>query len=175
MSVCTVLAWGGAEAAGLCCACCCCTGRSLVPALMDELRQAGMLHVLVVVGGIIPPQVSEKQQRRVAGRETHTHTHALPRRRSCAHTPCVVPIQSATTAPQPAPLPVFVPVCMSLLAWCCTHCHCPQDHEELYSMGVAAIFGPGTRIPAAALDMIQLLVGGDEEGDPQQQQGAADG
>lgn len=32
--------------------------RSLVPALMDELRQAGMLHVLVVVGGIIPPQVS---------------------------------------------------------------------------------------------------------------------
>lgn len=42
-------------------------------------------------------------------------------------------------------------------------------------MGVAAIFGPGTRIPAAALDMIQLLVGGDEEGDPQQQQGAADG
>jgi methylmalonyl-CoA mutase cobalamin-binding domain/chain len=29
----------------------------LVPALLDELRQAGMLHVLVVVGGIIPPQV----------------------------------------------------------------------------------------------------------------------
>lgn len=41
-------------------------------------------------------------------------------------------------------------------------------------MGVAAIFGPGTRIPAAALDMIQLLVGGDEEDDPQQQKGAAD-
>lgn len=41
-------------------------------------------------------------------------------------------------------------------------------------MGVAAIFGPGTRIPAAALDMIQLLVGGDEEDDPQQQHGAAD-
>jgi methylmalonyl-CoA mutase cobalamin-binding subunit len=34
-----------------------------------------------------------------------------------------------------------------------------QDHEELYEMGVAAIYGPGTRIPAAALDMIQLLVG----------------
>lgn len=31
--------------------------RSLVPALLEELRQAGMLHVLVVVGGIIPPQV----------------------------------------------------------------------------------------------------------------------
>jgi methylmalonyl-CoA mutase cobalamin-binding subunit len=34
-----------------------------------------------------------------------------------------------------------------------------QDHAELYEMGVAAIYGPGTRIPAAALDMIQLLVG----------------
>jgi methylmalonyl-CoA mutase cobalamin-binding subunit len=44
-----------------------------------------------------------------------------------------------------------------------------QDHEELYGMGVAAIYGPGTRIPAAALDMIQLLMGGDED-DPQQQQ-----
>lgn len=72
--------------------------RSLVPALMEELRAAGMLHVLVVVGGIIPP----------------------------------------------------------------------QDHEELYGLGVAAIFGPGTRIPAAAMDMIQLLVGGDEEGPPQE-------
>lgn len=88
MSVCTVLAWGGAEAAGLCCACCCCTGRSLVPALMDELRQAGMLHVLVVVGGIIPPQVSEKQQRRVAGRETHTHTRIATQTVLRAHSLC---------------------------------------------------------------------------------------
>jgi methylmalonyl-CoA mutase cobalamin-binding subunit len=45
-------------------------------------------------------------------------------------------------------------------------------------MGVAAIYGPGTRIPAAALDMIQLLVGGDDD-DSQQQtavlaQGTAD-
>jgi hypothetical protein len=37
--------------------------------------------------------------------------------------------------------------------------HPLQDHEEMYGMGVAAIYGPGTRIPAAALDMIQLLVG----------------
>ena len=53
----------------------------------------------------------------------------------------------------------------------------PQDHEELYGMGVAAIFGPGTRIPAAALDMIQLLVGGDGEGEEssQQQQASAGG
>ncbi|WIA16317.1 hypothetical protein OEZ85_013016 [Tetradesmus obliquus] len=63
--------------------------RSLVPALLQALREAGMQHVLVVVGGIIPP----------------------------------------------------------------------QDHAELYELGVAAIYGPGTRIPAAALDMIQLLVG----------------
>jgi methylmalonyl-CoA mutase cobalamin-binding subunit len=47
-----------------------------------------------------------------------------------------------------------------------------QDHDELYSMGVAAIYGPGTRIPAAALDMIQLLVGGDEDDDSQQQTAA---
>lgn len=40
---------------------CVCVSRSLVPALMDELRAAGMLHVLVVVGGIIPPQVRGQQ------------------------------------------------------------------------------------------------------------------
>jgi len=51
------------------------------------------------------------------------------------------------------------------LLWCCVTL---QDHEELYGLGVAAIFGPGTRIPAAAMDMIQLLVGGDEEGPPQE-------
>jgi methylmalonyl-CoA mutase cobalamin-binding subunit len=28
-----------------------------VPALLEALRDAGMQHVLVVVGGIIPPQV----------------------------------------------------------------------------------------------------------------------
>lgn len=42
-------------------------------------------------------------------------------------------------------------------------------------MGVAAIYGPGTRIPAAALDMIQLLVGGDEDDTQQQQQQATAG
>lgn len=67
----------------------CVVRRSLVPALLDALREAGMQHVLVVVGGIIPP----------------------------------------------------------------------QDHQELYDLGVAAIYGPGTRIPAAAMDMIQLLIG----------------
>jgi len=66
-----------------------CMPRALVPALMQALQEAGLQHVLVVVGGIIPP----------------------------------------------------------------------QDHEELFNLGVAAIYGPGTRIPAAALDMIQLLVG----------------
>jgi hypothetical protein len=50
-----------------------------------------------------------------------------------------------------------------------------QDHEELYNMGVAAIYGPGTRIPAAALDMIQLLLGGDEEEPGNKQQAAAGG
>jgi len=69
--------------------------RTLVPALMSALRDAGMDHVLVVVGGVIPP----------------------------------------------------------------------QDYQELYDIGVAAIYGPGTMIPAAALDMLQLLMGApDDEG-----------
>jgi hypothetical protein len=40
-------------------------------------------------------------------------------------------------------------------------------------MGVAAIYGPGTRIPAAALDMIQLLLGGDEDEPNNKQQATA--
>jgi methylmalonyl-CoA mutase len=34
-----------------------------------------------------------------------------------------------------------------------------QDHAELYDAGVAAIYGPGTMIPAAAMDMLELLMG----------------
>jgi methylmalonyl-CoA mutase len=33
----------------------------------------------------------------------------------------------------------------------------PQDHDELRAAGVAAIFGPGTNIPAAAHEVLQLL------------------
>jgi hypothetical protein len=33
-----------------------------------------------------------------------------------------------------------------------------QDHDQLYEEGVAAIYGPGTRIPAAALDMLHMLM-----------------
>ncbi len=33
----------------------------------------------------------------------------------------------------------------------------PQDHEELLSQGVAAIYGPGTNIPLAASEIMKLL------------------
>ena len=33
----------------------------------------------------------------------------------------------------------------------------PQDYEFLYERGVAAIFGPGTRIPKAAVDVIDKI------------------
>ncbi|KFM27789.1 Methylmalonyl-CoA mutase, mitochondrial [Auxenochlorella protothecoides] len=72
---------------------------TLVPALMHELREAGMQHVLVVVGGIIPEQVT----------------------------------------------------------W---------DHAALLEAGVAAIYGPGTRVPSAALGMLGLLM-------PEQDRGTA--
>lgn len=100
-------AWGGAEAAGWCCAPRC-PGRSLVPALMDELRQAGMLHVLVVVGGIIPPQV--RSSRGVWPGGTHTQCHAV----GFARTLPVWSHQSTTTVPQPGPLPVCTCVCPCL-------------------------------------------------------------
>ena len=32
-----------------------------------------------------------------------------------------------------------------------------KDYDLLYSAGVSAIFGPGTQIPKAALEMIALL------------------
>ena len=33
----------------------------------------------------------------------------------------------------------------------------PQDHAEMYKLGVAAIYGPGAHIPAAAQDIMDLL------------------
>ena len=35
----------------------------------------------------------------------------------------------------------------------------PQDHEALRAAGVSAIYGPGTRVPASALDMLSMLLG----------------
>ena len=40
----------------------------------------------------------------------------------------------------------------------------PQDHEEMRSAGVAAIFGPGTAITAAAGEILNLL---EDEGERQ--------
>ena len=33
----------------------------------------------------------------------------------------------------------------------------PEDHKDLYDQGVAAIYGPGTRVPQAALDLLAIL------------------
>jgi methylmalonyl-CoA mutase len=46
-----------------------------------------------------------------------------------------------------------------------------QDHAELYDAGVAAIYGPGTMIPAAAMDMLELLMG-PQRPDPEQGTGS---
>ena len=32
-----------------------------------------------------------------------------------------------------------------------------EDYDFLYKAGVAAIFGPGTRIPASAIKMLEIL------------------
>jgi len=61
--------------------------KTLVPALIDALQQAGAEDILVVCGGVIPP----------------------------------------------------------------------QDYAVLKQAGVAAIYGPGTNIPAAAEEVIQLI------------------
>jgi methylmalonyl-CoA mutase len=61
--------------------------KTLVPQLITELRNLGRQDILVVVGGVIPP----------------------------------------------------------------------QDYEVLYDAGVAEIFGPGTVIPVAAQQIIQML------------------
>lgn len=74
-----------------------------MPELLKELQAAGMGHVLVVCGGIIP----------------------------------VV------------------------------------DHSPLREAGVAAIYGPGTRVPAAALDMLSLLLDDPSVKQPQPVAGGA--
>ena len=61
--------------------------KTLVPELIDALREAGAGHVAVVCGGVIPP----------------------------------------------------------------------QDHDFLHQAGVAAVYGPGTNIPAAAQDIMALI------------------
>lgn len=33
----------------------------------------------------------------------------------------------------------------------------PQDYDALKNVGVAAIYGPGTRIPAAAAEMMTII------------------
>jgi len=60
---------------------------TLVPQLIEELQQAGAGDVLVVVGGVIPP----------------------------------------------------------------------QDYEALYAAGAVGIFGPGTNIPKAAREVLELI------------------
>ena len=37
-----------------------------------------------------------------------------------------------------------------------------QDYDFLYKAGVAAIFGPGTRIPLSAIRMLEILNGENE-------------
>ena len=61
--------------------------KTLMPALIEELRKQGGGHMKVICGGVIPP----------------------------------------------------------------------QDYEFLYDAGVTAIFGPGTRIPAAANEVLGLI------------------
>jgi len=33
----------------------------------------------------------------------------------------------------------------------------PQDYDELYAAGVAAVYGPGTNIPQAASEVIKIV------------------
>ena len=33
----------------------------------------------------------------------------------------------------------------------------PQDYDELYNIGVSKVFGPGTNIPEAAIEIIKIL------------------
>ncbi|KAK2727791.1 hypothetical protein QYM36_008322 [Artemia franciscana] len=64
--------------------------KSLVPELSKSLRQMGRPDILIIVGGVIPP----------------------------------------------------------------------QDYDFVYKSGACAIFGPGTKIPVAALEVLNLIIGG---------------
>ena len=33
----------------------------------------------------------------------------------------------------------------------------PQDYQFLYDAGVAAVYGPGTNIPIAAIELVELI------------------
>jgi methylmalonyl-CoA mutase len=33
----------------------------------------------------------------------------------------------------------------------------PQDYEELYQIGVSKVFGPGTNIPEAAIEILEII------------------
>ena len=35
----------------------------------------------------------------------------------------------------------------------------PQDYDMLYKVGVSSVFGPGTKIPVAALEVVNLIIG----------------
>ena len=35
-----------------------------------------------------------------------------------------------------------------------------QDYDYLYEAGVVGVFGPGTKISAAAIDLLELLIAG---------------
>lgn len=35
----------------------------------------------------------------------------------------------------------------------------PQDYDMLYNAGVSCVFGPGTKIPVAALQVVNLILG----------------
>lgn len=129
---------------------------TLVPELLHELKAAGMEHVLVVCGGIIPKQVC----------------CAELERGSCA---------GLVAEPMCGTQRLQWSVCwwgegVSTAMWSCrvacgmrqlgTPCSldsspvlpAPQDHAALHDAGVAAFYGPGTRVPAAALDMLSMLL-----------------
>ena len=46
----------------------------------------------------------------------------------------------------------------------------PQDYDFLYKAGAVAIFGPGTKLPVAALDVIRAISGRVKPKEPQEAQ-----
>jgi len=41
----------------------------------------------------------------------------------------------------------------------------PDDYQFLFDHGVSSVFGPGTRIPAAAVEVIEKIRAADKEAD----------